>query len=156
MCTVCFGPPFLQGNNTHVFLLQPGQFDDEIHFSFVVTAISINQPEAGYEAIQYTRGYRRPEHTMFHDDLDARRVPVSGVRGNSFNVLRQLRSMNRVRSLWVNCLRMIQTDLGELTAQVAIIGLFYAPAEEVVTYVGAGVGDSDGDINFLVDQYLDN
>lgn len=65
------------------------------------------------------------------------------VNKNLFSALRQFRSPNASRMLWIDLLCINQTDLKERTLQVALMGDIFAKADSVCVWLG----ESDSDLH---------
>jgi hypothetical protein len=108
--------------------LQPGEADAEIACHLETVSL---EDDPDYEAISYCWG-------SANDTCEAicnrSRVLITH---NLWKALRDIRSPNKVRILWADALCINQSDEGEKTHQVRMMGEIYQQARKVIVHLGS-------------------
>ena len=98
-----------------------------------------------YEALSYTWGL-----PIFPEILSTHNGALK-ITENLASALRGLRLQDRVRFLWVDAVCINQDDLAEKGRQVAMMGLIYKSARQVICWLGQ-TDDSVGDAIETLEQ----
>lgn len=131
-------------NQTRVFKLDPGQFEDPLNGSFDVVTIPDNPrvPDAAtppnglqeYDALSYAWGkgafsnvIRCAEGTGIYALRVSRRVATA---------LRYLRFSDRIRYVWIDAICINQSDVGEKSEQVRNMLRIFQNARQVIVWLG--------------------
>jgi len=96
-----------------------------------------------YEALSYTWGDERAETLISIDD------GLFLVRRNLDCALKQLRYDYEPRTLWIDAIRINQSDVDERGDQVSQMGSIYSKANDVVVWLGEATNDSNQGMDFL-------
>ncbi|ORY14533.1 heterokaryon incompatibility protein-domain-containing protein [Clohesyomyces aquaticus] len=123
----------LNSDQIRVIELLPGQWDEEIHCDLYKVSLSSNPH---YEALSYVWGSKGAQ----------RKIRLNGqIHSVTFNLYCALRRFRRKESptiLWVDALCINQTDIGERTHQVRMMGQIYKMCAIVIVYLGEGSSNS--------------
>ena len=130
--------PLDTDTSTRLMILERGAYYHPIRCRLVEVDLDDN-PD--YEAISYTWG----------DATDQETVHVNGIpvqmRTNLSSFPRRLRRTSRERTFWVDALSISQTDLGDKSRQVAMIGRVFKQAVCVRAWVGEHADNSEALFN---------
>ncbi|KAI1164195.1 heterokaryon incompatibility protein-domain-containing protein [Nemania serpens] len=137
--------PISKKNEIRLLTLEPGQRDDEIRCTLANVRLSWRTK---FEALSYTWG----------DPKNTAPITLSGheveVTANLHSALRDLRYVDRPRSLWVDAVCINQADLQEKSQQVLLMGSIYSRARRVLIYLGATNSDVDQSVKSI--KYLNS
>jgi hypothetical protein len=123
-----------------VLELQPGDEDAPLTCRLVTQPI----PQTPYEAVSYVWGYP-VRNQIIH--CGERKL---GLTSNLHEALVALRLRDRVRRLWADAICINQSDLGELGAQVSIMGLIYGSARSVIGWLGLDLGTAGIAVDYII------
>lgn len=129
-------PPYSYTSLRHndsirVIELYPGASDDPlVHCN--ITRRRLSEPMLRYEGISYTWGNPLDRETIFCGGNKAELL----VTRNCYNALRNLRRVDKPRTIWIDAICINQSDIPERSSQVAIMDRIYATAFRVIAYLG--------------------
>ncbi|KAF2141127.1 uncharacterized protein K452DRAFT_229721, partial [Aplosporella prunicola CBS 121167] len=110
-------------------LLPPSPGHDTSPISCTSFAVSLDTwPQ--YEALSYTWGDANITDTI---EVDGHAFNVTA---NLFSALKQLRTEDKPRTLWIDALSIDQSNEAEKSWQVNLMGLIYAKSERGLLWVG--------------------
>ncbi|KAF2249584.1 HET-domain-containing protein [Trematosphaeria pertusa] len=114
--------------------LLPGTDDEELHCALSLASLD-DEPE--YEALSYVWGDAK--HTI-QIQVDGQPWPITR---NLHLALKNLRSEDQARILWVDAVCINQQDIAERNSQVSMMGAIYGGASTVVAYLGEAFSDCE-------------
>lgn len=130
---------------THLLILQPGLYDDDIRIILSKTRLSGPDSEVvDYEALSYAWGTPSMTHTatvLEHQGWPGGILPITS---NMDTALRCLRLQDRPRALWIDALCISQSNVQERNHQVQWMDQVYKKARRVIVYLGPA-SDSDAE-----------
>ncbi|KAH6625905.1 heterokaryon incompatibility protein-domain-containing protein [Boeremia exigua] len=113
------------GQTIRIVLLSPGNFEDPVHCTIVLSAIY----HSSYEAVSYTWANEDGDNAKTHA------VYIDGsalyVTRNCHSALRQLRHPELHRRLWVDAMCINQLNVRERNHQVGVMDRIYKAARQV-------------------------
>lgn len=120
--------------------------DAPIECTLLLRRLSEDEPE--YEALSYTWG----------DAADRMPITVTGascasiiVTKNCFNALRNLRTPDKARTMWIDAICINQDDLSERSAQVRMMFDIFFRASRTMVYLGEETTESEIVFNELIE-----
>lgn len=121
-------PPLAQGSqqaDIRLFHLRP--LHDRVTLSLYSASL---QDKPHYEAVSYTWGKRRKRKEIVCNDQ------LATVPENLYNALRNLRYVDRARTLWVDGICINQVDNSEKSVQIRMMPIIYEKAQTVLAWIG--------------------
>ncbi|PVH71318.1 HET-domain-containing protein, partial [Cadophora sp. DSE1049] len=105
----------------------PGMWEDRIQCEISVASLKAN-PE--YEALSYSWGNPELKEPIWVGDKQI------GVTSNCLKALRRFRSREQPVTLWIDAICINQSDDGEKSWQVKLMGEIYEKTERVLIWLG--------------------
>jgi ankyrin repeat protein len=130
------GSSLLRGREIRLLKLLPGEIGSPIRCEVKVVALDGSQV---YTALSYAWGNPPAECTIIINGHEVK------IRKNLLRFLQQARSLPEplFDYIWIDALCVNQTNDGERTHQVALMGDIYATAERVIAWLGPAHDSSD-------------
>lgn len=138
--TYCYSP-LQHADEIRLLIIEPGERSIAVQCAITHFRLS-DYPQ--YEALSYTWG---SEETP--ENIECGEQESVSITRNCFEAIRQLRQVDRPRTVWIDAVCINQTSLIERGHQVEIMPHIYQQAATVIVYLGESEDDSDVAMEYL-------
>lgn len=122
-----------------LLVVKPGRYDEPVHACFAHTSLVGEPPDqqVGFDALSYCWG-DSPERVDIVLDTDSMGTIPLSISGTVARAIRRLRSPDAPLRIWIDAICINQTDTGERSQQVSIMGTIYSRARVVHIWLDEG------------------
>jgi hypothetical protein len=135
--------PLRHRNEFRILKLEPGEDRDPIKCNLSISRLCNASSQSTFDALSYVWGSSETSHTIY---LDGWKIPV---RTNLWSFLKEFRSRENSKTLWIDAVCIDQSNLAERSIQVQQMGNIYSAARRVLSWLGKADSKSESAMTFI-------